>query len=91
MKHENMHFRHQSLQDRDTIAELLLSVQRGLSKGKLSFTDDQNTITLEPSGLLNLTIEASANSELNVLDVRVTWQEHKLDSVSQRITVSTDE
>jgi amphi-Trp domain-containing protein len=74
MKNDNSIFRHESLQDKETIAKLMESVQRGLSKGTLKFSDDENEITLKPSGLLNLVIEASGSNELNVLDVRITWQ-----------------
>ncbi|MGB5275892.1 MAG: amphi-Trp domain-containing protein [Gammaproteobacteria bacterium] len=90
MKHDNHHFLHESIQDRDTIAELLTSLQQGLSTGTLSFSDENNTITLNPSGLLNLTIEASGSSELNVLDVRISWQENKAGKLRNKISISTD-
>jgi amphi-Trp domain-containing protein len=91
MKHDNHHFLHESLQDRDTIADILTSLQQGLSTGTLSFSDENNTITLKPSGLLNLTIEASGSGELNVLDVRISWQESKADKRNKRIRITTGE
>lgn len=74
MKNENNEFRHESLQDKETIADLLSSLQQGLSKGALKFSDEDNEITLQPSGLLNVVIKASSGSELNVVDVRISWQ-----------------
>lgn len=90
MKNGNHDFRHESLQGGDTIAELLSSLQQGLIKGQLTFSDDDNTITLKPTGLLNLTIKASADSELNVLDLRITWQDNKTERLNKPVSVSTD-
>jgi amphi-Trp domain-containing protein len=91
MKNDKANFRHESLQDGDTIADLLLSLQQGMSKGTLSFSDADNSITLKPSGLLNLTIKASDNDGLNVLDVRIAWQSEKADKVNKKLRVSSDE
>ncbi len=91
MKNNNNNFRHESFQDRNTIVDLIASLQRGLSKGQLTFSDEANTITLEPTGLLYLTIEASAEAELNVLDVRITWQDNRSERLNKPFSVSTDE
>jgi amphi-Trp domain-containing protein len=91
MKNDNKDFRHDSLQDSDTIVDLLSSLQQGLSKGTLSFSDEDNHITLKPSGLLNLTIKASGSDELNVLDVRISWQSDKAGKVKKKIRISVDD
>jgi len=91
MKNDNNDFRHESLQDRETIVELLSSLQQGLSKGTLSFSDEDNEITLKPSALLNLTINASASNELNVLDVRISWQNNDADKLRKKLRVCSDE
>ena len=91
MKNNNNNFRHESFQDRNTIVDLISSLQQGLSKGQLTFSDEDNTISLEPTGLLYLTIEASAEAELNVLDVRITWQDNRSERLNKPFSVSTDE
>ncbi len=90
MKTGNDAFCYESLQDSDTIAELLSSLQQGLSSGTLKFSDDDNVITLKPSGLLNLTIKASKSDELNVLDIRISWQGSKPDKIKSKLKVSVD-
>ena len=90
MKNGNNDFRHESLQDKDTIADLLSSLQQGLGKGVLQFSDEDNEITLKPSGLLNLTIKASSNGELNVLDLRISWQDDKTNKFRKELKVSSD-
>ncbi len=91
MKNNNLNFRHESFQDRSTIVDLISSLQQGLSKGQLTFNDEDNTITLKPDGLLYLTIEACADSELNVLDVRITWQDNRSERLNKPFSVSTGE
>ncbi len=88
MKDSRDEFCHESLQDSETIAELLSSLQRGLAAGTLRFSDENNELTLKPSGLLNLTIRASGSSELNVVDVRVSWQSSKRDKAGKEIRIS---
>ena len=90
MKNGNDDFRHESLQDRETIADLLSSLQQGLNKGTLKFNDEDNAITLKPSGLLNLVIKASRSSELNVLDVRISWQNNTTKKMKKELKVSTE-
>jgi amphi-Trp domain-containing protein len=90
MKNGNHKFRHESLQDRDTIAALIESLQQGLSKGKLTFDDADNAITLKPSGLLNLAIEASESGELNVIEVRISWQGDSSGKLKKELRISTD-
>jgi len=90
MKNGNHQFCHESLQDRETIAELLSSLQQGLARGRLKFSDEDGNITLKPSGLLNLTIMASASSELNVVDVRISWQSNESDKIKKELCVSND-
>ncbi len=89
MKNDEKKFRHESLQDRETIADLLSSLQQGLSQGVLKFSDEDNAITMKPSGLLNLAIKASNNAELNVLDVRISWQASGSKKTKKAIKLST--
>ena len=91
MSNASNEFRHESLQDTETIAELLASLQRGLSKGELTFSDEDNAITLKPEGLLNLVIKASGGSELNVLEVRIAWQSDTSKKMNKTITVTADQ
>lgn len=90
MKNVDDTFCYESLQDRETIAELLSSLQQGLSNGTLKFSDEDNVITLKPSGLLNLTVKASSSSELNVLDLRISWQSSKPVKNKKKLKISVD-
>jgi amphi-Trp domain-containing protein len=90
MKNEKKEFSHQSLQEREAVIELLSSIQKGLTSGTLSFSDDDNDIKLKAPGLLNLTINASSSSELNVLDLRLSWQDRSKDKLKKQLKISVD-
>ena len=90
MKDGDNSFCHESLQDRETIADILSSLQQGLSNGTLKFSDEDNEITLKPSGLLNLSVKASSDSGLNVLDVRVSWSTKKPKKLKKELRISVD-
>lgn len=89
MKNSNNSFRHESLQDKETIAEILSSLQQGLASGTLKFSDESNEITLKPSGLLNLTVNASSDNGHNVLEMRISWSSKKPNKLKKELKVST--
>ena len=88
MKNGDNTFCHESLQDSESIADILSSLQQGLSNGTLKFSDEDNEITLKPSGLLNLTVKASSESGLNVLDVRISWSSKKPKKLKKELRIS---
>ena len=90
MKDGDNSFCHESLQDKETIADILSSLQQGLSNGTLKFSDEDDEITLKPSGLLNLTVTASNNSGHNVLDVRVSWSDKKPKKLKKELRISVE-
>ncbi len=67
-------FRHESLQDQESIHTLLKAITQGISKGKLSLSDEEGEIILSPKGLLNLKVTASQDTDRHRLNLRITWQ-----------------
>lgn len=74
MRQSKNSFRHESLQDPKTVQEILKSITKGIAKGKLSFSDEDGEIVMEPEGLLNLKVTASEDELRHRLDIRITWQ-----------------
>ncbi|QQD17747.1 amphi-Trp domain-containing protein [Spongiibacter nanhainus] len=82
MRQPKTTFRHDSLQDRETIQEFLNALIKGLDKGELLFSDEDGKIEMHPEGLLNLKVTASQDDNRHRVDVRISWQvagdtEHK--------------
>jgi amphi-Trp domain-containing protein len=74
MRQSKNSFRHESLQDAKTIQDILKSLSRGIAKGKLSFSDEDGEIVMEPEGLLNLKVTASQDDGRHRVNIRITWQ-----------------
>jgi amphi-Trp domain-containing protein len=74
MRQSKNSFRHESLQDAMTIQDILKSLSKGIAKGKLSFSDEDGEIVMEPEGLLNLKVTASQDEGRHRVNIRITWQ-----------------
>lgn len=74
MKTGKLSFRHESLQDAKTIKEILKELTNGLARGKLNFSDADDSIELEPRGLMNLKITAAQEDNMNRVNIRIAWQ-----------------
>jgi len=89
MRQSKNNFRHESLQDTKTIQEILKSITKGIAKGKLSFSDEDGEIVMEPEGLLNLKVTATQDELQHRLNIRITWQVEE--TVKQKKPLSVNE
>ena len=72
-------FKHESLQDQKSIADMLSAITEGIAKGKILLEDEDGQMILEPGGLMHLKVSASQEEERNRLNLRITWKgEEKL-------------
>ena len=76
MKRSNR-FRHESLQSRESIENLLKALTKGLADGKVILEDEDDAMVMEPNGLLRLKISASQDEDRSRIDVRITWKEEQ--------------
>jgi amphi-Trp domain-containing protein len=76
-------FKHEALLDPADIQDLLKSISKGLGKGKLEFSDDKGTLSLDPQGLLYLKVTASEEDDRQQFDIKVRW-EKKPKALSKR-------
>ena len=89
MKRGKLSFRHESLQDSKTIKGVLKALTDGLASGKLSFSDADDSIELEPRGLMNLKITASQEDNLNKVNIRITWQSEEKAKSNKAVKVKS--
>ncbi len=89
MRHNKNSFRHESLQDAKTIQGILKSLTKGIAKGRLTFSDDDGEIVMQPEGLLNLKVTASQDETRNRVNIRITWQTEERVKQTKPLTVKT--
>lgn len=65
--------KHESHQDRETIRSYLEQITQGLEEGLIRFSNGDESVVLEPEGLLHLQIIASSNKGKNQLGVKISW------------------
>jgi amphi-Trp domain-containing protein len=82
-------FRHESLQDQESIHTILKAITQGVSKGKLSLCDEEGEITLCPKGLLNLKVTASQDTDRHRLNLRITWQADDQPKQSKHLKITS--
>ncbi len=74
MKQEKTSFRHESIQDLNSITAILKALTKGLERGELVLSDESGEISLNPQGLLNLKVSGSQNESQDRLNIRISWQ-----------------
>jgi amphi-Trp domain-containing protein len=80
-------FHHSSLQDADSVVELLQALTKGLSDGKLQLSDEDAAVVLRPRGLLEVVVDAEDDAGINTLNLRIRWNDagKKLDRRTLKI------
>ena len=74
MKKTKTDFRHESIQDSDSIKDILKAITDGIGKNEITFSDEDDSIAMSPKGLLNLKISASQDDNDNQISIRINWQ-----------------
>lgn len=91
MKQDKKSFRHESLQDRQSILKILTAVTEGLEKGKLLLSDEDDEIVLNPQGLLQLKLSAAQDENRYSFTLKVSWQtENEKITKKNILHISTD-
>ena len=86
---QSTRFRHESLQDAESVQTLLSALVDGVAKGKIVLEDEDGTMVMKPKGLANLKISASQDDKKNRLYVRLTWYESSDTVREKEIKIST--
>jgi len=83
-------FRHESLQDSKTIKNILKSITNGMGSGKLTFSDEDDTIVMNPEGLLHLKLTATQDENRHRINVRISWHvEEETKKQKKNLSVSS--
>jgi len=90
MKNRDTRFKHESLQDSDSIQQILKVITKGISKGKVTFSDEDDEIVMEPEGLLQLKVTATREESRHRINVRISWQvEEDMPKKQKSLSVSS--
>ncbi len=84
MRQNKKTFSHVSLQDAQSIQPILKAIEKGIAKGKMTFSDEEDEIILKPEGLLRFKLSASESETKHQLNIKISWaiDDPKLDDKS---------
>jgi amphi-Trp domain-containing protein len=71
----NDRFKHESLEDSETIVKYLNALRDGFSSGTLTFVSDDKKLVVRPRGLINLDVDAKRKGDEIKLSVKMRWAE----------------
>lgn len=74
MTQSRKNFRHESLQDTDSVRDILDAITRGIEKGSLTLSDEEGKIVMKPKGLLSVKLTASEEDSQQRMNLRISWE-----------------
>ncbi len=68
-------FDHESIQDRQSIRNYLITLIEGLEKGRIVFTSEKNSVLLTPAEMIRLSIKTKKKSGKSKLTIKLSWND----------------
>lgn len=82
-------FRHESMQDRESIVAYLDALRSAIADGEVKFQDEQGEISLVPRGLIHFEVEASHKRDRRRLTLQFTWKEATESPVQAQLLITS--
>jgi len=76
-------FRHESLQDQESIVNYLNAIADGIAQGKLTVGDAEEQYVFYPQGLLKLEFKAKRKDDKVKVEFEVSWKERMTEETAQ--------
>ena len=68
-------FRHESVQDRQSIVRYLQAITAGIEQGSITLGTDEHMLALAPDGMLELQVRAKRKGGRVKLGIKLYWRE----------------
>src|SRR5690242_9442215 len=68
-------FRHESVQDRQSIVKYLQAITAGIEQGRLELGTSEHSLTLEPTGMLELQVRGKRKGGRVKFGIELHWRE----------------
>ncbi|NYS60077.1 amphi-Trp domain-containing protein [Vreelandella salicampi] len=72
-------FSHDSLLDRESTQELLVTLANAIKEGHLAFQESEEDIVLSPQQLLQVSLRASDEGDKQEVEVKIKWRTKEKD------------
>lgn len=68
-------FDYEALHDAVSIGEYLKALRKGIARGEIRFATGDEEMTLEPSGLLHMSVRARRKGPNSTIQIKIMWKE----------------
>lgn len=75
--------KHESYQDNESIKRYLHQIIDGLEEGKISISSGEESITLEPHGLMEFVFNSSQSKNKQQLSLKICWTPKGLSPITE--------
>lgn len=75
--------KHESYQDNETIKRYLQQIIDGLDQGKITLSSGEDSILLEPHGLMEFVFNASQSKSKQQLNLKFSWTPQNIPPISE--------
>ena len=82
-------FKHETLQDSNSIAEYLKVLKDGFDSGELVFRNDKEQILLKPEGMVQLEVKAKKKDRKAKLSIKFSWKENAVDENDDNLIINS--
>lgn len=90
LKKSENEFRHESLEDAETVKKYLDAINDGLGSGHISLGSHDEEIILTPKGLINLKIKAKKKKGESEVSLKLSWKELNFEEDESHSEKKTD-
>jgi len=73
----DINFKHESVQDLDSLLKYLKAVTEGLEKGKIRLSTKNKELVLEPRGLVKFDVEAKRKGDFRKFSLKFSWKDEE--------------
>ncbi|KEF30531.1 MAG: amphi-Trp domain-containing protein [Gammaproteobacteria bacterium] len=67
-------FSHDSLLDRQSTRELLVTLANAIKKGELEFQESEGDLVLTPKNLIEVSVRASSDDDKQEVELKLKWR-----------------
>ena len=85
---KNIRFRHESLQNKDTIGKYLKALTEAVAKGEILLEDEDGSLELHPNGLIHFKVTGTQEDNLNRVNIRLSWQSSEEVPKNKKLKIS---
>ncbi len=81
-------FRHESIQDTESIIKYLTTFSEGFQKGEIEFRSGTDEIIIRPTGLIQMEIKAKNRDRKSKLSIKFSWKEAPVVHGNSKLQIS---